>query len=455
MGTKKQSTSRQVAVLCLVAWHKKMEPIGPLIENIIHQSSLKAVDRHLAVNIVQGVLRQMQYLDRIIARFSKFPLKKMKTLTLMTLRVGVYQLMFLERIPDSAAVNETVKVLKIERQPRWLVSFVNGVLRNVVRNREDLPETGAGDSKKEYSFNHPEWLVERWLDRYGSDRTREICQNNNREPFLSIRVNTLRIGQEELAESLTEQGHSVCLGTFAPDSLILDSYAGPVTSLDGYVEGLFHIQDESAQLVTCLLGPFEEGGERYLDACAGLGGKTCHLAELVSTESEIVAVEPSRNRITLLEENCKRLQLDMKKIHIFSGRLDMFIKSEPGLFKGVLVDAPCSGTGVIRRHPDIRWNRQPGDLLLYCEKQLELLEQAATFVEPGGVLVYATCSMEPEENSQVISTFLSRHDDFSVSDCRGYLPAQAEDLVTQEGFFAPTPADGVDGFFGARLVRAM
>jgi 16S rRNA (cytosine967-C5)-methyltransferase len=254
-----------------------------------------------------------------------------------------------------------------------------------------------------------------------------------------------------LTELLTEAGYQVRPGKYVPDALVIESFNGPLTHLPGYAEGFFHVQDEAAQLATQLLGPFPEPGV-YLDGCAGLGGKTCQLAQLVSSLSKISAVEPSRMRLRLLQENLARLRLE--NVSLFHGRLDEFLSKNPGTCTGVLIDAPCSGTGVIRRQPDIRWNRNMADLSDYTRQQQEILEQGASLVAPGGILVYATCSMEPEENNDVIERFLNGHDDFRVTDCRLYLPAGAEKLVSEDGYFAPTPADGIDGFFGARLVRA-
>lgn len=450
LSAMEKKSSRLLAVRCLSAWERRRQPIAPVIEAHIHNSGLQPADRHLAVNLVQGVLRQMQFLDAIIARFSRFPLDRMKTLTLMTLRVGVFQIMFLDRIPESAAVNETVEVMKRENQPRWLLNFVNGVLRSIVRNRNRLPRPDTADQEFELPLNHPRWLVERWQARYGPDKTGEICRHNNREPQLTVRVNRLRTGPDELARLFAQHGLQARPGKYAGHSLVLESFTGPVTDLPGYRRGLFHVQDEAAQLVTQLLAPFTGQGN-YLDGCAGLGGKTCQMAQLLPGGAGLYAVEPSSVRIKLLEENCRRLQLDNISVH--HGRLDSFIKTAPGLFAGVLIDAPCSGTGVIRRHPDIRWNRRPEDMLSFPDRQIELLEQGASLVEPGGILVYATCSIEEEENEQVVSSFLARHADFTFSPCGHFLPSAAADMVTAEGFFASTPADGIDGFFGARLVR--
>jgi len=449
VGNDEKKTSRRLAVLCLKEWDRRKEPIGPVVEDVIYGSALQAADRHLAVHLVQGVLRQMQYLDWIIARFSRFPLKKMKPLTLMTLRVGVFQIMCLERIPESAAVNETVEVMKREKQPRWLISFVNGVLRSVVRSRVQLYVAGKG---KDVPLNHPDWLVRRWQKRYGQELTETICRENNKEPILTLRVNTRRSSANELTGLLKREGYQVMSGKYAPGSLVLDSVTGPVANLPGYAEGLFHVQDEAAQLVTSLLGPFAEQ-RRYLDGCAGLGGKTGQLAQMLPPGAELHAVEPSSRRVKLLEENLERLRLG--RVSIFHGPLDGFINGSPGTFAGVLIDAPCSGTGVIRRHPDIRWNRTPEDLLVYQGQQRVLIGQGASLVEPGGVLVYATCSMEPEENNEVIELFLRKYPEFSVSDCRRYLPAAAADMVTDTGFFVSNPAYGLDGFFAARLVRTL
>ncbi|MHB8788542.1 MAG: 16S rRNA (cytosine(967)-C(5))-methyltransferase RsmB [Desulfobulbaceae bacterium] len=448
---KAAGTARQLAVRCLLRWDRERQAVQPLIDAVIHDAALSAPDRQLAVMLVLGVLRQMQYLDLIIADFSRVPLVKMKPLTLMALRVGVYQLLFLERIPDSAAVNESVRVLREERQPSWLVNFVNGVLRAIARNKDGLPGPEEPDAQGVLTLNHPEWLVQRWQAAYGLEQTALICRANNREPSLTLRVNTRRTTVEELSGMLEAHGCGVRPGRFAPASLVLDQFSGPVTGLPGYGEGLFHVQDEAAQLVTLLLAPMTPG-QRYLDACAGLGGKTCHLAQLLPEGAELQAVEPSAHRLRMLTQNLQRLRL-AGLVRQFPGRLEDFAAAQPGLYNRILVDAPCSGTGVIGRHPDIRWNRKPADLKVYQRQQLALLELARTLLAPDGVLVYATCSLEPEENQQVIAAFLQRHAEFTAADCREFLPAPAGELVDASGYFCPTPAQGVDGFFAARLLR--
>ncbi|MGW8161382.1 MAG: 16S rRNA (cytosine(967)-C(5))-methyltransferase RsmB [Desulfobulbales bacterium] len=443
-------SSRRLAVLCLTRWDKEKQAIQPHIESIIYQSSVSSNDRHLAVMLINGVLRQMQSLDAIISRFSRFPLSRMKSLTLMALRIGVFQLIFLDRIPVSAAVNETVKVLKEEHQPRWIVNFVNGVLRSIAKNKTDISRPEEQDEKGTYIYNHPEWLVRRWQTAFGIEKTRTICQQNNKEPVLSLRINTLQTNPKQLAGLLQGQGYTVRQGRYAPQSLVVESFSGPVAILPGYEEGLFHVQDEAAQLVSLLLAPFEKEN-RYLDACAGLGGKTCHLAQLVDDQAELTAVEPNKHRFHLLEQNIMRLHLG-RRVKLFQGGLENFTEIQPGWFHRILVDAPCSGTGVIGRHPDIRWNRKPEELPIYERKQLALLHHASSLLSPGGVLVYVTCSMEAEENQKVVESFLDIHPDFVNTNCRDFFSEPARKLVDSSGYFCSTPAEGLDGFFAARLV---
>jgi 16S rRNA (cytosine967-C5)-methyltransferase len=224
-----------------------------------------------------------------------------------------------------------------------------------------------------------------------------------------------------------------------------------VTNLPGFREGVFQVQDQAARLACDLLGPFHQQGH-YLDACAGLGGKTCVLASLLPKDTSLIALEPDQRRYRLLEENLQRQGL-AERVTTVQQELQAFPGGEDCFFAGILVDAPCSGTGVIRKHPDIRWNRQPEDLVAYQEKQLELLRTAADMVRPGGVLVYATCSLEPEENQEVVEQFLASAAAFALTECRDFLPAPAASLVDGKGCFAPLPTEEIEGFFAARLLR--
>ena len=213
--------------------------------------------------------------------------------------------------------------------------------------------------------------------------------------------------------------------------------------------GCFVVQDEAAQLATCLL-TMKQGG-RYLDGCAGLGGKTTHLAALLPPGADLTAIEPEKRRYRLLGENLQRMQVT--GVATVNMDLDGFADTSGEKYDGILLDVPCSGTGVIRRRPDIRWNRREEDLADYQRQQLKLLRTAASLVQEGGIIVYATCSLEPEENSGVIEAFLAEHGRFYLEDGRRFLPPAAQHLVTAEGYFQPTPEKGLDGFFAARLRR--
>ncbi|WYD80426.1 MAG: 16S rRNA (cytosine(967)-C(5))-methyltransferase RsmB [Candidatus Electrothrix gigas] len=465
--TKKGSTSRSLALETLVQWTGTGKPVQGFINRIVHDSGLKNKERQLAVMLIMAVLREQEYLDSLISRFSKTKLRKMKPLTLAALRIGVIQICRLERIPDSAAVNETVKALKKMRQPGWLCSFVNGTLRTIARNRESLPKPENAGPEGTPVLNHPAWLTTRWQEQFGKKQMLAICRVNNLEPNLCLQVNcfnrfhtdrntldTLNI----LKARFAAKGISGFKpGSFAVDSLLLYAQRGAVTDLPGFTEGLFQVQDQAARLACELLGPFKEQG-RYLDGCAGLGGKTCTLAALLPQDALLVAVEPDQRRFRLLQENLQRQGLtnQIKQVETVRQNLQEFAATEDTpdtLFDGILIDAPCSGTGVIRKHPDIRWNRQPEDLISSQKTQLELLHTAAVLLKPGGVLVYATCSLEPEENQQVVEQFLAAHPAFALTDCRDFLPASARSLVDEQGFFAPLPTEEIEGFFAARLVR--
>ncbi|XOF33615.1 MAG: 16S rRNA (cytosine(967)-C(5))-methyltransferase RsmB [Candidatus Electrothrix sp. YB6] len=451
----KSPSSRSLAMQTLVQWAGSGKPVQGVINRIIHDSCLNNEDRQLAVMLVMGVLRGQEYLDIVISRFSKTKLGKMKPLTLVALRIGVLQLCCLERIPDSAAVNETVKALKKMRQPGWLCSFVNGTLRNIARNREKIPEPECAGPQNTPVLNHPAWLTERWQKHFSEEKMRAICQVNSLEPELCLQINPARTTREQIAALFAEQEITTTPGRYAPDSLLVHGQRGAVTNLSGFADGLFQVQDQAARLACSLLGPLKPQG-RYLDGCAGLGGKTCALAALLPEEASLYAVEPEQRRFRLLQENLQRQQLD-KQITVIQQELQAFTAAEDRiedrLFDGILIDAPCSGTGVIRRHPDIRWNRLSEDFTGYQEKQLALLRTAAALVKPGGVLVYATCSLEPEENQQVVEQFLAAADAFELTDCRAFLPDSAAFLVNADGFFAPLPTEEIEGFFAARLER--
>ena len=451
MQKKTAHTARFVAAETLCELFQQRSSVKILFSNNIKKYNLPSAERNLAMNLIYGVLRQRQSLDAILQKRSKTSLGKLHPFVHQALAVGLYQLFFLDSIPCSAVVNEAVNSCKAKKTPKRLHGFVNGVLRETIRRKEDKSSTGTsspipGDPPL---YNHPSWLVNKWTKAFGREETSRICRENNRQPSLTLRVNRSRISSAELCEHFEENKIIHRPGAYAPDSIILPDFHGSIQSIPGYEQGFFYIQDEAAQLAALLLGPFKTGGT-YLDCCAGLGGKTNSIMQLAETHGlKIYAVEPEQRRLQKLLENRQRL-FPQSSLSTFKGNLKEFRAECLIQFDAILIDAPCSGTGVIGRHPDIRWNREEQDLQRYQTAQSELLEQARSLLKPEGVLVYATCSLEHEENQDVIRTFLAEHPKFTLTDCTEYLPKPAHPFI-EDNFFCPRPSSAMDGFFAARM----
>ncbi len=452
---------RHTAINILCRWEKTGHPIDQIIDLELHQSNISdARDRYLTFALVYGTLRWHSYLDWVLAEYSSYPLNKMKNRLRHALRIGLYQLTFMDRVPDSATVNETAKALKAAKQPGWIIGFANGLLRNIARNKDKIPHPNDENSKlpEPARLNHPVWLIKRWQERYGVKETAAFCRRNNTLPPLCLRVNSNFISRDNFRNLMRKLPLLTQNGLFAPEALVINGQKGSITELPGYLEGYFQVQDEAAQLTSLLLSPLQSN-KLYLDGCAGLGGKTSHIAQMLAattfpeSASKIIAVEPSRLRIKLLKENLQRLKLS-SLVTIVADKLENFHFQTNKGFAGILIDAPCSGLGVVRRHPDIRWRRKPEDLNRYQKLQLSLLDKASSLLSTGGILVYATCSMEPEENDDVVKQFLDQKKKFAITNCRDHLPLSAVDLVDEFGFLRTLPKhENVGGFFATRLVK--
>jgi len=442
-------SARFVAIKTLCELQKSRKPVNIIFNDLLATHPLENNDRQLATNIIYGLLRSRESLDIMLQHLCSQPLKKFNPFVHQALRVGLFQILYLDRIPESAAVNESVKAVQAARLPKRLHGFVNGVLRNAIRKREEL--LALLETSPQANLNHPEWLIQRWEQQYGKEETVRICQQNNTPAVFSIQINSSVTDRKTLRATLDANAIKAHSGSYCDNTLILDDFHGNVSRLPGFQEGHFQVQDQGAQLLAQLLSPMTQNGE-YLDACAGLGGKTSVLAQLAApVQAKVSAVEPDKARQKKFNENMKRLHPELD-IALFAGSLQEYAAATAKRFHGILVDAPCSGTGVIRRHPDIRWNRRAEDLDRYQETQLELLNAAASLLEPQGILVYATCSLEEEENEQVVQQFLAANSAFSLEDCSVVLPPAARTLV-RDGFFSPSPGAEIDGFFGAVLIK--
>lgn len=417
------------------------------------RSLLDNRDRALAAEIVTGTLRWLRSLDLLIETAARRPAKKMDLEVLTILRLSVYQLLHLDRVPAAAVVDDAVDLVRAARKPS-ATGFVNAVLRGLLRQRNKLPlpeRPSSADRAAQLAYlgithSHPDWLVERWLARHGFEATEAWVRFDNETPSLTVRVNTLRATVDEAMRVLAGDGVETERVRYAPEGLMVTE-GNPLLRPP---DGLTVVQDEASQLVPLLVNP--QPGEKVLDLCASPGGKTTAMAASMRDEGLIVASDVRVRRLNLLQQSVRA-----------SGARSVRVLQVPGagalpfepVFDRVLVDAPCSGLGTLRRDPDIRWRRTPADLPRLAAQQLELLDRAAAVVRSGGRLVYATCSSEPEENEEVVDAFLAGHPDFALVDLRHEpLPDPVRPLLDERGMFRTLPfRDRLEAFFAAALKR--
>jgi 16S rRNA (cytosine967-C5)-methyltransferase len=419
---------------------------GAFADVLLEQArpAFDARDRAFILELVYGTLRNRARLDWALDRFSARPVEGTDAGTRNILRLGAYQMLFLDRVPVSAAVNTAADLAKVHGKKS---SYVNGLLRNLDRKRSSITYPGEPDRRLAVFYSHPEWLVRRWRERFGAETAERLLKENNRPAPLGIRTNTLKTTRDELKAELALQGAEAVDTAFSASGLELLSSPG-IRSLPAYTQGFFMVQDQAAQLVGLMVAP--EPGDTVLDACAAPGGKATHLAELMQDQGTVIALENDPGRMRKVLENSERLGTT-----IVVPTLGDAAKYQRGGFDKILIDAPCSGLGVLRRHPDGRWNKSERTIRERAVGQRRILENCANLLKPGGALVYATCTTEPEENEEIIAAFLSGPGNgFAIDDLRPYLPERAATLVDEKGFFHSYPqATEMDGFFGARLVR--
>jgi 16S rRNA (cytosine967-C5)-methyltransferase len=420
-----------------------------LLDQTLRLHALSDLDRALLTELVYGTLRWRGKIDAELGRRLQRPLEKADGALRNLLRLAGYQLLFLEKIPDYAAVNEAVELAKLRRGAK-AAGFVNGVLRSFLRDktRESAPNPAARSVDAiAVEYSHPVWLVQRWIDELGLDAARDLMRANNQRAPLSLRVNLLRSSREELLQRFTAAGIQAATGGYSPQAVLVQP-AGAVENLPGFSTGLFQVQGEASQLIGFLLAPMP--GERVLDACAAPGGKTAHLAELMNDRGELIAIDRSAPGIEKIRRNLARLEIRSVRV-MQADAGDDLPGLEPESCDRILLDAPCSGLGTLRAHPEIKWQRTESDLQRLSRLQAKLLRRAALNLKPGGVMVYSTCTLSRAENERNIELFLTEHREFELEEAARYLPLQARHMV-QGAFYQALPQrDGTDGFFAARL----
>jgi 16S rRNA (cytosine967-C5)-methyltransferase len=432
---------REIAVRILQQ-RRGGEYVEHLLETGLARTSLSsAADRHLCQELVYGIVRWQATLDWLILR--KTENKVQKPIIQDLLRLGLYQIFWLDRIPAHAAVNETVQLTRQYGYTRQ-AGFINAVLRGYVREaaatRAILQELKAGEPAKGYS--QPDWLVQRWRQRWGPENARRLLEWNNTPPKTYARINLLKADPGKLLEQWREENvdYDFFRCDWAEENLVFELKSHPALAhLPSFRQGLFYVQDPSTLLSVHALGA--KPGETVLDICAAPGGKLTYIAQLMRNEGRLVAYDPSPQRLQMLTENCARLGVACASI------LPPPAQGQPGdnplagqalRFDRILVDAPCSNTGVMRRRVDLRWRIRPEEIERLRLAQMDLLKISSALLVPGGTLVYSTCSLEPEENGELVREFLKANSQFEIKFERALLPF----------------ADGVDGAFVAALQRS-
>jgi 16S rRNA (cytosine967-C5)-methyltransferase len=440
-------TGREIALYVLREVDEKESYANIALSHALEKYHPAPQERRLATELIYGTIKAQNTLDWVIGQFASRPLSKMTVWVRNVLRMGVYQLLYLERIPPSAACNEAVNLTK-KYGHIGTAKFVNGILRSIVRGKDALQFPDIHTNPVQHialKFSHPEWLVSRWIARLGVEETIALCSTNNETPRLSARTNTLKTTRDKLKEELEKEGLSVEESVWAPEGLLLEGFSA-LGQLGALQQGLFQVQDESSMLVAHVLNP--QPGEFIIDACGAPGGKTTHFAQKMQNRGRILSTDIHAHKLKLTLENCQRLgisivetqAMDARELHIhFSEQADR-----------VLVDAPCSGLGVLRRKPDARWRKCLEMLTELPKLQTEILISAAQCVKPGGVLVYSTCTTELEENDAVVESFLIQHPEFVLEHAGHLLPTPRTEQMVQ----LYPHKDKVDGFFIARMKKA-
>lgn len=394
---------------------------------------------------VQNILRKKSYLDFLIDEFSSISIDEMKSQLKNILRLGLYEMLFMDGTPDYAAINEAVDIAKYTLGSKS-GDLVNAILRNIQRDIDNLPKPAFKDRTKlvATTFSHPEWLVKRWSKRFGEREAFQLMQANNQRPVFYVRVNNLRTKTENFKLRMEKSGIQFEESDWLPGYFKVDTVE-PFISKGWIDKGFCLVQDIAAGFAPTILDP--QPGETIYDLCAAPGTKSIVLSDLMGGEGSIIAVDISTERLEKLAESALDFGAENIKIRRSDVR-DLSLK----LSDGVLLDAPCTGTGVMSKRADLRWKRTEQDLEDAVKLQSELLDEAANFVKKGGRLVYSTCSLEEEENWGQVQNFLSAYDNFELDDLSDYLP---EEVLTEDGKAYQTfpHKHNCDGHFGVRLIR--
>ncbi|MBU3810409.1 MAG: 16S rRNA (cytosine(967)-C(5))-methyltransferase RsmB [Candidatus Niameybacter stercoravium] len=401
--------------------------------------TLEAKDKGFANELIYGTIKWRLRLDYVLDQFSKTPVKKMKPFIRQLMRMSVYQILFLDKVPASAAINEAVKIMH-KRKMSNLSGFVNGVLRNIDRNKSEITYPNLS-----VYYSIPEWMITRWMKYYGEAETKAICESLSQRARVCIRINNLKTTKDKVKALLSEEGITVLEEGFLPESLYIHAPNG-IHHSPSFKAGLWTVQDESAMLVGHVLGP--EKGDEILDICSAPGGKTVHLAELMQNEGHIIGADVHEHKIELIEKNAKRLGASIVEGKLQDGMLINEDWKEK--FDKILLDAPCSGLGIIKRKPDIRYAKDETAIRDINNIQRKLLKNAITYLKKDGILVYSTCTLTQEENQNMVEYALSLG--LQLDAIPYDMPACLKPYIKDNAYIEILPhVTDTDGFFIARF----
>ncbi|HOP73913.1 MAG TPA: 16S rRNA (cytosine(967)-C(5))-methyltransferase RsmB [Bacillota bacterium] len=412
-------------------------------------------ERAFCTELVYGVVRNLLKLDYILGRLLSRPLKSLKLPIKNILRIALYQLIYLPEIPERAVIHSAVEQVKKSKYT-GLAGLVNGVLRNYLRNRGEIIFPDPRKDRLSYlslEYSTPEWLIRRWVDQFGLDKAEQIVQAGNERAPLTIRINRCRAEISRVCNGLIDLGFQVESGVFLPEALVLKEAPLPIEDTTLFKEGQLIIQDESSMLVAHLVDP--KPGETIIDLCAAPGGKSTHLAELMNDHGRVFSNDDHPHKIELIRKNAERLQL--RSIHPCLGDARDFQLPDGGWADRVLVDAPCSGTGVLRRRVDAKYRKKPENIRELAVLQRQILERAVQLVKPGGCLVYSTCALEWEEDEAQVEWLLHRYPEYQIEDYRQFLPERIQKFLddpNQPWVKVLPNSRGGDGFFMCRFKRS-
>lgn len=443
---KKINTARSLATKILHKIERSGAYPDKLLAFELNNPDLKPEDKALLVELVMGVTRWKARLDWVLVGFFHGDYQKCFNYIKNALRIGLYQILFLDRVPNSAAIDESVEIVK-RKQGYKTGGLVNGVLRNIARNIENIRYPKEYD---DWAFHisvmqsFPKWMVVRWIDRFGKEETVSLMEKFNEKPITHFRVNTLKLSVDEIIQIFKDNNVEFTQSPYMEGSFYLNDTAIRIANSDLFNNGKVAIQDTSASLVSILANP--SPGMRILDACAAPGGKTCHLAELMHNKGKIIALDKFSGRLKSIVDNYERLGLDI--IHEKGTKIEDYRNKK--LFDMVLLDVPCTGHGTFSKRPDIKWNSDDNSMHDLMKIQKRILDNAVKFLKKDGVLVYSTCSIEPEENELNIKWFLERYPEFELDRAENYLHQD----ICKDGFMMTLPhKHDMDGAFAARLIK--